>query len=118
MLGEAYKQEYDNARTSAQKRALASKLLQQAEKAKAGSTEHYVLLKVARDVATRASDAAIAASVVDRMSGSYTIDVLAMKTETLDSTVDVRVICLTGNSVEGRYGNLWPVVGLDTTPSR
>jgi hypothetical protein len=62
---------------------LAEKLRETAGPAAGGPAERLVLLRLARDVATKAGDAKAAFAAIDEMQKAFTIDDLAMKSEAL-----------------------------------
>ncbi len=80
---QSFKEDYEQAKTPAEKVALAEKLRETAERATGGPAERFVLLRLARDVATKAGDPKTAFAAVDEMRKSFSIDDLAMKSETL-----------------------------------
>jgi hypothetical protein len=79
LLRDVYGSEYDAARTSKQKTELASKLLERAAKSKADPASHFVLLRVAKDVAVLAADAETALEAVDRIVATYDVDAMDMR---------------------------------------
>jgi len=78
LIKEVYGQEWENAKSSAQKQALATKLLQKAGES-TDDTNRYVLLKVARDVAAQAGDTDLAFRAIDAMADSYEVDTYKLK---------------------------------------
>jgi hypothetical protein len=78
LVKEVYGQEWESAKTSAKKQALATKLLQKAGES-TDDTNRYVLLKVARDVAAQAGDAELAFKAVEAMSTQYEVDAYKLK---------------------------------------
>ncbi len=73
LIKEVYGDEWEKTKTSAQKTALATKLLQKANES-ADPTNRYVLLKIARDVAAQAGDAELAFKAIDAMAARYDVD--------------------------------------------
>ncbi len=80
---QSFKEDYERAETPAEKVALAEKLRETAGQAAGGPAERFVLLRLARDVATKAGDAKAAFAAIDQMQKSFSIDDLAMKSEAL-----------------------------------
>jgi formylglycine-generating enzyme required for sulfatase activity len=80
---QSFKEDYERAKTPAEKVALAEKLRETAGQAAGGPAEHFVLLRLARDVATKAGDAKAAFAAIDEMQKAFSIDDLAMKSEAL-----------------------------------
>ena len=78
---EVYGEEYSGAKTSDQKRALAEKLLQKATDSKADLPSHFVLLKLARDVAAMAGEIDLAFKAVDATAETFDVKPVAMKHE-------------------------------------
>jgi formylglycine-generating enzyme required for sulfatase activity len=83
LIQELYADQFKKARLPAQHVALANNMLQHAGKAKAGTAEHFVLLKVARDVAAKAGDAEAALKAVEQMARTYALDAAEMKVAAL-----------------------------------
>ncbi len=85
LVKEIFGQEWDSAKTTARKQALATKLL-----AKAGESvddaNRYVLLKIARDIAAGAGDADLALQAVDAMAARYDVDAYRLKGAALAQT--------------------------------
>jgi len=78
LIKEVYGDEWKNAETSAQKQALATKLLKAAGES-TDNNNRYALLKVARDVATQAGDAELAFKAIDAMTSRYDVDTYKLK---------------------------------------
>lgn len=78
-----YRADYDRAKTAAEKRALARKLLEQATSSELSAADRYVVLRLARDVAVRADDSKLAFEAIDRMAQAYEVEPLAMKADAL-----------------------------------
>ena len=79
LLHDVYGEEYDAAETSKQKTELANKLLDQAAKSQADPASHFVLLRVAKDVAVLAADAETALAAVNRIVATYDVDAIEMR---------------------------------------
>jgi hypothetical protein len=69
LLHDVYGKEYEAAETSKEKTELAKKLLDQAAKTEADPASHFVLLRVAKDVAVLAADAETAMEAYIEWSG-------------------------------------------------
>ncbi len=80
LIREVYKQEYDAATTPAKKIDLAKKLLFDAAGAKDDPVSHFVMLRVARDLATGAGETKVALEAIDRLAESFKVDGLKVKT--------------------------------------
>ena len=78
-----FKTEIQQAKTSAEKVALAKRLLAQALDQKADTAGQYVLMIMAEDLAATAGDAETAFQVIDQMAGVFDVDRFAMKTDML-----------------------------------
>ena len=65
--GELYGKQFQQAKTTAEKAALATEMIEAAMKVQDGSPDQYVLLKIAADVAAGAGDAATALQAVEKM---------------------------------------------------
>ena len=70
---EIYGDRFARAKTAAEKGALAREILEAASKVQAGSVDQYVLLKIARDVATGAGDLLTALEAADRMAERFDV---------------------------------------------
>jgi len=86
VVGQLYETEWKAAKTSAQKRTLAEKLLQTAAQSKEDRAGYYALLQVARDIAAQAGEASVAMAAVDRIIAAYECDPLEMRAEVLLTT--------------------------------
>jgi len=64
---ELFAERFQQAKTTADKTALATDMMDAAGKVQAGSADQYVLLKIARDVAAGTGDAATALQAVERL---------------------------------------------------
>ncbi len=65
--GELFADRFQQAKTTAEKTALATDMMDAAAKVQAGSADQYVLLKIARDVAAGTGDAATALQAAERL---------------------------------------------------
>lgn len=81
LIREVYREEYTNAKTVAEKAALAVKLLRVADQSKNDATGRYVLLRVARDLAAQAGDIPTVLKAIEQMGTHYAIDTVGMKSE-------------------------------------
>jgi hypothetical protein len=82
-IREIYSKEYNDAKTAAQKKSLAEKLLEKASDPANDPVARYVLLGLARDVAALAGEADLALQAIDELAKRYDIDADAMKREAL-----------------------------------
>ncbi len=80
---ESFKEDYEKAKTPVDRVALAGKLRETAQRATGEPAERFVLLRLARDVATQAGDPKAAFAAIDDMADSFSIDDLAMKSDAL-----------------------------------
>ena len=78
-----YGSRFQEAKTAAAKTALAKEMLDAASKVRAGSADHYVLLTIARDIATGAGDAPAALEAVDKLAEAFDVPGAKLKAETL-----------------------------------
>ena len=83
LIKEVYGDEYSKAKTTTEKQALAKKLVGKANESKDVPASQFVLLRLARDIATQAGDGQTAFKTVDTMAETFQFDVLAMKTVVL-----------------------------------
>ncbi len=83
VVKELFGSEYDQAKTSKQKLAFAEKLLEQASQTKGDPAGHFVLLQIARDVATQAGEIETAFWAIDELGMAFQIDPAQMQSETL-----------------------------------
>lgn len=79
LIRDIYGKNYDAAKTSQQKADLAKKLLDQAAESKGDPGSHFVLLRVAKDVAVLAADAETALDAVNRIVATYDVDAMEMR---------------------------------------
>lgn len=83
LVREVYEEDYQTAKTSADKTALAKKMIDQAAETVDDPVARFVLLRVARDMASKAGDADTAIDAVDRIARTYDVDGTAMKVDSL-----------------------------------
>ena len=82
LIREVYGPEWDAAKTNEQKQALAKKLLTKAGESQ-DLTNKYVLLRVARDIATSGGDGLTAYWAIDEMARLFQVDAVIMKADVL-----------------------------------
>jgi hypothetical protein len=85
MLKDLYGREYEQARTYANKAAIAQKLLARADQTKT-SGERFALLRLARDIAAGAANAELGFQSVNTMAKHFQVDDRAMKVALLNQT--------------------------------
>jgi hypothetical protein len=78
---EVYGDEFTQAKAPDQKKALAERLLQKAAESKADPPAHFILLKLARDIATLGGEVEVALRAADEMAGTFQVDAYQMKGE-------------------------------------
>jgi len=83
VVREVYKDAYEKADDPSARQALAKKLLGEGIGTDDNPAGRFVLLKVARDIATQAGDGATAFQAVEEMAKTYRVDALDMKAEIL-----------------------------------
>ena len=86
LVHEIYGPQYDEAKTSTEKSALARKMLNQAAKTKGDPVSYFVLLRIARDMAIQAGDPHTSLEAVDQIARTYQVEAIAMKVQTLLQT--------------------------------
>jgi len=79
LVAEIYEKPWKEARTGAEKTALAEKMIDAAMKAQGDAAGRYVLLRVARDISVEAGDAATALRAIDLVDGGFHVDAAEMK---------------------------------------
>ncbi|MDW8036747.1 MAG: hypothetical protein RMI90_01770 [Thermoguttaceae bacterium] len=84
LLEEVYKEDMAAAKTAEKKRALAGRLLADAQEAQ-NPAEQVALLQAARQWAVQAADVGFALRCVDALAERFQVDPLAIKTETLEA---------------------------------
>ena len=82
-LKETYSAELDEAKSTAQKSALATKLLAAAKRARRGSADQFVLLKLARDLAVQSGSAVLAFQAADATVEQFEVEGWRIKAEVL-----------------------------------
>ncbi len=85
LVGNIYRDEYDAAKTPAKRLALARKLLGEAASAKDDPADHFVLLRIAKDVAIQAGNAETAWEAVDRIVETFEVDPIQTKVDCLEA---------------------------------
>ncbi len=83
MAREIYRGRFQQAKTAAEKTALATEMIDAALKVADGSADQYVLLKIARDIAAGASDAPTALQAVGKMAERFDLPGPKLTAETL-----------------------------------
>ena len=83
LIREVYERDYRTAKTSADRTALAKKLIDQAGRTVDDPVARFVLLRVARDMAVQAGDVEIAMEAVERIVQTYDVNGVAMKVDSL-----------------------------------
>ena len=83
LIKEVYGDEYSKAKTPTEKQALAKKLLAKGNESKDDPVSQFVLLRLARDIATQATDGQTAFQAVDAMAEAFQVDPTEMKTVVL-----------------------------------
>lgn len=79
LIREVYGQDLESVKTTAEKNALAKKMLDQARQAPGDRAAHFVLLRMAKEVAVEAAEAETALAAVDEIAGAYDVDAAAMR---------------------------------------
>lgn len=85
LIKEVYGEEYKAAEIPDQKKAFARKLLARAQEVGNDATSKYLLLKLARDVATEGGDRQTAFEAIDRMAEAFQVDAVERKCDVLTS---------------------------------
>jgi hypothetical protein len=83
LIREVYSDDYAAAKTPAQKADLARRMIDKANETKDDPASHFVLLRVARDLAAQAGEADVAFQAVDALALGYEIDAHSMKVDVL-----------------------------------
>lgn len=86
LVGQVYKDEIAGARSSAEKTALAKKLIRLAGESKEKDAEQYGLYSEAQDLAAQAGDARTAFAALDQLSARFEIDAPAAAADLLTKT--------------------------------
>lgn len=79
LVAEVYRKDYADAKTPAQKQALAKKLLADGEGTTDDPTARYALIELARKIAGNLADVDLAFKAIDAQARKFEIDVLAAK---------------------------------------
>jgi len=82
-INEVFGKQWEAARTSAARQALAASLLEQAGKLADDPAGQFVLLEMARDMAVRGDDPTTALAAADALAATFEVDGLAIKAETV-----------------------------------
>ncbi len=85
LVRDVYSEEYQQARTAAQKAKLARKLIEDAAKETEPSGQ-YVILRIARDLAAGAGDGQAAFQAIDELDRGFAVDALQMKAAVLQQS--------------------------------
>jgi len=85
LIRDVYGKEYEAAKTPAERLALARKLLDAAAGAKSDLPSHFVLLRIAKDVAVLAGDAGTAREAVDQIVGTFEVDPIQTTVDCLEA---------------------------------
>lgn len=83
---EIYGEEYKRATTPDQRAALALKLLEKASECRNDPASHFVLLRLARDVAIQGGDANTVFRVIEEIVAAYEVDAYRMRVDSLLQT--------------------------------
>ena len=89
LIREVYKDEYAEATTPEKEADLAKKLVEKASATNDDSSDKFVLLRVARDLAAQAGDSDTTFGAVDQLSHGFDIDALEMKWDVLTKIASV-----------------------------
>ncbi len=92
LLREVYGKRYDEAETPDEKTALAKTMLAQAAKTKGDPAGHFVLLRVAKDVAVAAGDVETALEAARQIVAAYDVDAMEVKEETFRTIAEATTI--------------------------
>lgn len=84
ILAELYQADYEQARTAAQKVALAKRLLAKAEEIQSDVVGHYLLLNLVRDLGLKAGDVSTSMQAIDLLNTSFQFDGPTERFKTLD----------------------------------
>ncbi len=88
LVAEIYRETWDAAKTSPERTALAARMIAEAEKPASDQAGRFVLLRVARDIAAEAGDAATACRAIDLMAAGFVVDPAAMKAEAVTAAAE------------------------------
>jgi hypothetical protein len=89
---EVYGKDVAQAKTKPEKQTLAQKLLAKAKETEDGSANRYILLRLARDIATQAADGQTAFQAIDAMAATFQVDDLPMKLAVLTKFTSVATL--------------------------
>ena len=81
--GDLYGDRFRSAKTLADKTAVAAEMIEAALKLQDGSADQYVLLKIAREIAAGAGDAATALRAAEKQAERFDVSAAKLKAETL-----------------------------------
>jgi|GEM_PF-2533196 len=87
LINELFKADFEAAKTTEQKRALAQSILQIAKDSKDDPAGRYMLFSVARDIAAGAGDAETALAAIEAAAKLYEVNAIAIKTDALAAVV-------------------------------
>lgn len=85
LLAELYRSDYENARTPAQKLALAHRLLAKAVEMEGDAVGHYLLLNLIQDLAIKSGDVATSIQTLDTLATHYKVDSATLKFKALET---------------------------------
>lgn len=74
LLAELYKPQYDRAKTAEQKQQLAKTLLAKADEISGDVTGHYLLVKLARELAVQSGDVGLSLQAINTLTSTYQYD--------------------------------------------
>jgi hypothetical protein len=83
LIEEVYRDEFAKAKTSVEKQSLAKKLLVTASQTKDDPASAFVLLKMAKGLATQSGDRPLAFQAIDAMADKFHVSVVDLKAEVL-----------------------------------
>ncbi len=88
LVRDVYGKDYAKAKDADAKAKFASRLLQEARATLDDPTARYVMMKVARDISAQLGDVETALRTADEIAEIYQVDLVKMKTEILDKSVE------------------------------
>jgi len=91
VLRATYGNQYDEAKTTEERRDLARKLLEHAARLEHGSAERYVALELCWKIAIEAGDLATALRAAEETAGHFNVDALETKSTVLAATARTRL---------------------------
>jgi len=91
LIKEVYGEEWEAAKSSAQRQSLATKLLNKAQES-SDAANRYVLYKLARDIAAQSGDADLAFKAIDAMAARYEVDAYKLKGAALSQAAKSAVL--------------------------